>query len=162
MFPGHTFFIADAHIDSHIQPGVIEILKRGRIVGVDWRELTIKEWIALILIPALVVMARRRIDHVPKAHRSWKRRLWPLFHLWGPDLSQETAVSRPRGSEKFTVRMTPGLGRLTRRTKHEHHRRPKQWRDIMTGFIREIAALISITSFIASIGVLSEVMHFVN
>jgi hypothetical protein len=32
----------------------------------------------------------------------------------------------------------------------------------MTGFIREIAALISITSFIASLGVLSEVMHFVN
>jgi hypothetical protein len=39
---------------------------------------------------------------------------------------------------------------------------PKQWRDIMTGFIREIAALISITSFIASIGVLSEVMHLLN
>ena len=39
---------------------------------------------------------------------------------------------------------------------------PKQWRDIMTSFFREIAALISITSFVASIGVLSEMMHFLN
>lgn len=39
---------------------------------------------------------------------------------------------------------------------------PKQWRDIMTGFIREIAALISITSFVASIGLLTEVVHFVQ
>jgi hypothetical protein len=39
---------------------------------------------------------------------------------------------------------------------------PKHWRDIMTGLIRDIAALISITTFIASVGVLTELMHVVS
>lgn len=34
--------------------------------------------------------------------------------------------------------------------------------DTMINLIRDIAALISITTFVASVGVLSEVMHFVH
>ncbi len=32
----------------------------------------------------------------------------------------------------------------------------------MPSLIRDLAALISITSFVASIGVLSEMLHFLN
>lgn len=39
---------------------------------------------------------------------------------------------------------------------------PKQRRDVMPSLIRDLAALISITSFVASIGVLSEMLHFLN
>lgn len=36
---------------------------------------------------------------------------------------------------------------------------PERRRDIMTSFIRDIAALISVTVFVASIGVLTEVVR---
>jgi hypothetical protein len=36
---------------------------------------------------------------------------------------------------------------------------PETRRDIMNGIIREVAALISVTVFISSIGVLSEVVR---
>ncbi len=50
--------------------------------------------------------------------------------------------------------------RLTRRTKHEHDGGTEHWRDIMmTGFVRDIAAIISVTVFIASVSVLSETVR---
>ena len=47
------------------------------------------------------------------------------------------------------------------RTKHEHYFSPSKEEIDMQGFVHDIAALISLTTFVASIGVLSEVLRLV-
>jgi hypothetical protein len=48
------------------------------------------------------------------------------------------------------------------RTKHEHTPPPIIEEADMTGFVREVAALISVTVFVASIGVLSELVRLLG
>jgi hypothetical protein len=74
-------------------------------------------------------------------------------------LRTREAPAKTWGCQQVSAENRPGDGRVDSRTEREHSSMEQRGNSDMTAYIKDLAALIVVVSFIASIGVVHEAMQ---